>query len=100
MYQLITKTVKLSKYWRDIKFEGEEVDYEDIADGVDYENQPFTIQEAIEELRGCSEPSDNSGYPNYYSLDSEHNLDGTITMRTVHIEGTREQLKQIFEGVK
>jgi hypothetical protein len=92
-------TVKLWRTWKDIKFEGESEDYEEVNEGVDYEDQPYTIEEAIEELKG-SEGSDNGPMPQYYTFDAEHNLDGSITITTIYVDGTDEQLKAIRKGLK
>ncbi len=90
--------VKLSKYWRDIKFTDDSGDYEDIGEGSHYENQPHTIEEAIEELKG-SEAGDNGDKPNHYYFDADHNLDGTITKVSISINATDEQLKLIKKGL-
>lgn len=95
----MSNTVKLSKYWRDIKFTDDSGDYEDTDQGTDYEDQPYTIEEAIMEI-GSAEPSDNGLMPTYYIEDAEHNLDGSITERTICIDGTDEQLKAIKKGLK
>ncbi len=92
-------TVKLSKYWREIKFIDDSGDYEDTDQGEHYEDQPYTIEEAIFELKG-SEAGDSGDKPNHYYFDSEHNLDGSITMVSVSIDGTDEQLKAIRKGLK
>lgn len=92
-------TVKLWRTWKDIKFESESEDYEEIDEGIDYEDQPYAVEEAIEELKG-SAGSDNGPMPQFYTLHADHNLDGSITITTIYVDGTDDQLKAIRKGLK
>ena len=94
------ETVKLSKYWRKIRFVDDSIDYEEVGHGEDYEDQIYTIPEAIEELWRCSSPTDSSDWPDIYELTAEHNFDGTIRTNHIHIDGTRSQLTEILKGLK
>lgn len=94
----MSNIVKLSKYWRDIRFNDEGEYYDDTDSGSYYEDQPYTIDEAIKELAG-SEAGDNGDKPNHYYFDAEHKFDGTITAVSISIEGNDEQLKLIRKGL-
>ena len=94
----MSNIVKLSKYWRDIKFNDDNEDYDDIDSGSHYEDQPHTIEEAIAELAG-SGAGDNGDSPNHYYFDADRNFDGTITTVSISIEGNDEQLKLIRKGL-